>query len=165
MSLQQQLVDELKQADTSQGAATVTVTEADGTTATATVADSDRYSVTIDKLTVATPTSDNGPSLADAAQNVIDNVTYLDETFALVELDEEEGVAQLRSETPDTDGDTINYWEAVINDKAQPQADLTRYEWSPNQADRQPVAHPLTHKTVGRLAKDLADSLTSKQGA
>ena len=133
-----------------------------------TVRDFDRYSLTLRRLEVTQP-GEAALDLAGYAAQVSARLTYLEEPLALVEIDTSEAseasdhVAILRSQPPRQTGQEIVYWEAVVHPTPQPQVSLARYRWSPQQPGREVCYHPLTFGTVGRLAEDLALSLSNQE--
>ena len=131
-----------------------------------TLADYDRYSITLNKLQVCdSKLAENGDVetyLRQRAAQVTSRVSYLEEPLDLLELDIEAGVAQLRSDLPHKTDDEIVYWEALIQAKPQPMISLTRYRWIPNRREREIIIYPATFALVGRISQDLADSLTAE---
>lgn len=124
-----------------------------------TVADYDRYSVTLLNLEVNLPQAEASQDLQHYAAQVAKRITYLEEPLSLVELATEQNLAQLRSQPPQQEDGSVTYWEALIWTKPQPRATLTRYRWSPGQKEREAVAYPATITLAGRMAEDLAGSL------
>lgn len=134
----------------------------DGASVSITVRDFDRYSLNLRRLEVTQP----GPAaldLAGYAAQVAERLTYLEEPLALIEIDAAQDAAILRSEPPHQTGEEITYWEAVVHTAPQPHVSLARYRWSPPQPQREVCHQPLTFGTVGRLAADIALSLTNPE--
>jgi hypothetical protein len=100
--------------------------------------------------------------LRHSAERVISRLTYLEEPLALLELDATEKLAQLRSQPPHQDGDKLAYWEMFIWAAPQPRVKLTRYQWQPDTRERTQLVYPATFATLGRIAQDLALSLTEE---
>jgi hypothetical protein len=91
---------------------------------------------------------------------VIQRLTYLEEPLGLVELENDDGLAQIRSSPPHySSDDEVTYWEIQIWTTPRPKAYLARYRWIPGQAGREVVAHPVTFATLSRIAQDLALTL------
>ncbi|MCB0153729.1 MAG: hypothetical protein KDF65_02955 [Anaerolineae bacterium] len=124
-----------------------------------TVRDFDRYSLNLRRLEVTQPGAAT-LDLAGYAGQIAGRLTYLEEPLALIEIDAVEDAAILRSEPPHQTGDEIAYWEAVVHTLPEPHVRLARYRWSPHQPQREVGHQPLTFGTVGRLAADIALSLT-----
>lgn len=121
----------------------------------------DRYSVTLRQLEVS---YDNWPTdpgkdeayLRQCAEWVAHRLTYLEEALVLLELDAGEKLAQLRSNPPQQEDQTLTYWEVLLWAEPHPRAKLSRYHWTPGSPEREPVAYPATFATLGRIANDLA---------
>lgn len=123
----------------------------------------DRYSVTLRQLEVSYDSSAAGQSddeayLRRSAERAASRLTYLEEPLLLLELDPAEKLAQLRSDPPQQEGETLTYWEIFVSAKPQPRARLARYRWQPGQG-REQITYPATFATLGRLAQDLALSI------
>lgn len=128
------------------------------------LADYDRYSAALSYLEVTrNDLSPNDKELKDylqqQAEQIVKRLTYLAEPLALVELDETEGIAQVRSAPPSQDGETITYWEAELRARPHSQVRLSRYCWSPEISGRELVAYPIAFARLGQMAEDLALSL------
>ena len=139
------------------------VTAADGWSTTVTASDYDRHSIVIRQLAINAPKSIKTTlGLADYAQNIINQVTYLEESFALIEIDLAKDIAQLRSQPPQQADEMITYWEALLHSQPQPRLTLARYRWASAQAERRQLDFPLTFDTLGRISADLVVSLSQK---
>ena len=122
-----------------------------------TITDYDRYSIALANLEVTYKNRFGVDyDLRQHAEDVANRLNYLDEPLALVELDTEKNVAQLRSHRPHQDNETATYWEVMISTEPYLRATLTRYCWSPQRSDRERSIYPATFATVGRIASDLA---------
>lgn len=126
--------------------------------------DYDRYSAALSYLEVHRNGRDpNHDDLKDylqrQAEHVVKRLTYLSEPLALVELDEAEGIAQVRSAPPSRDGETVTYWEAELRARPHSQVRLSRYYWSPEISGRELVAQPIAFARLAQIAEDLALSL------
>jgi hypothetical protein len=129
----------------------------------------DRYSVTLLQMDIfrsheAVEAETIEAVLRHSAAEVTQRLTYLEEPLELVELDLTEGMAQLRSSPPYTNGGgaMATYWEILIQVAPQPQAKIARYRWQASSEGREVLAYPATFATLGRIAEDLAASLTYK---
>jgi hypothetical protein len=141
--------------------------EAEGPDILLTLADFDRYSVTVRNLKVSyNNLAKNGSKVKDylrqRAKQITRRVTYLEEPLELLELDAGAGVAQLRSNAPSQDNETVIYWEALIQIEPHPTVSLARYRWTPDRREREVLVYPATFATLGRIAQDLADSLAEE---
>lgn len=124
----------------------------------------DRFSVLLRSLEVAYDnlTPETQPAaLSLQAERIAQRLTYLEEPLALLELDTDTQLAQLRSAPPHQEGETLTYWEVLLWAEPHPRARLTRYRWTPDHEERKPVVYPATFATIGRIAQDLAASLQS----
>ncbi|MFN8455415.1 MAG: hypothetical protein U0401_12235 [Anaerolineae bacterium] len=122
----------------------------------------DRFSVMLRCLEVAYDNlagQTQPDDLLQQADRIAQRLTYLEEPLALVELDSEAKLAQLRSAPPHQEGETLTYWELLLWTEPHPRARLTRYCWTPGQTERELVVYPATFATVGRIAQDLAANL------
>lgn len=145
--------------------------EGKGSGASLSIRDYDRYSVTLQHLEVydnsrAVEPDQTQAYLERCAARINQVITYLEEPLILVELDPVEGIAQLRSETPsaetpssEPDRTQLLYWEVMLQTTPHPRAKIARYQWQAGQRDRENLIYPATFITLGRLAKDLAESL------
>ena len=79
--------------------------------------------------------------------------------MALLELNIIDGVAQLRSNPPESGPNDSTYWEVSVSVAPHPQAKLARYHWTAGNHKRTGVTYPATFVTLGRIANDLAASL------
>ncbi len=130
------------------------------------VADYDRYSVTLQHLeaqdnSLTINEDDTESYLRQCATEITKRLVYLDEPLTLLELNIVDGVAQLRSAPPKNTPDESTYWEIFVQATPHPRAKLTRHHWTAaTPAQRSLVTYPATFATLGRLAEDLAASLT-----
>lgn len=125
----------------------------DGVTANITLSDYDTYSVVMQELMVQHPASINLERWAD---QVVERITYLDESLAIIEFDLHQQVAQIRSTEPYQTGDDLTYWEIMLSIEEQPTARIARYLWESTTAERVALAHPITYGTVARLVQDVS---------
>jgi hypothetical protein len=98
------------------------------------------------------PLADPVP-LLDRARGVADRVTGLLEPLRLVEVDSQQDVAQLRSESPANTGDALAYYEVTLHGHGA--AQVNRYEAGRGEARRRQVPFTLTHEALGKLVRDL----------
>jgi hypothetical protein len=145
--------------------------EGKGSGASLSIRDYDRYSVTLKHLEVydnslAVEPGQTRAYLERCAARLNQSITYLEEPLILLELDPVEGIAQLRSETPSVEGPAsepdqaqLFYWEIMLQTMPHPRAKIARYRWQAGQSDRENLIYPATFITLGRLIKDMAESL------
>jgi hypothetical protein len=116
---------------------------------------SERYASGVHGITVSPhhPVAD----VRDAADRIVEYVQDLGEPLTVVECDEGEGRAIVRSRTPEQDEAGVTYWEADVQPK---QTSLHRYRKEHDAPERSSVTEPLLHSTVGRVAEQLADAVT-----
>ncbi len=124
-----------------------------------TIADADRYSVILLNLEVNYGQPAPSSNLQGYADQAIQRLTYLEEPLVLVELDEEDNLAQLRSQVDEPPTGPITYWEVLIWDQPHLRATLARYGWSPDKPEREAIPYPATFTQAARMAEDLAVSL------
>jgi len=127
----------------------------------------DRYSVTLRQLEVSysnSPVDENKDEdyLRQCTERVAGRLTYLEELLALLEFNAADNWAQLRSDPPHQENETLTYWEVLLGLVPRPRARLTRYRWTPGSSEREPVTYPATFAILGRVANDLALSLAKK---
>lgn len=98
--------------------------------------------------------------LAEQAAAIGKRVTYLLESFHLVELDELAQRAQVRSVTPYREDKTIHYYEAMLEQGSA--LTFSRYAANGGQSGRVLEAFHVTDDTCRRLLNDLAAALLIK---
>lgn len=144
--------------------AKVIVAPANAADARIDLADLDRFSATLRELTVtchaALAVDDVRAWLSDHAAAAIRALSFLEEPLAVWELEESEGIAQLRSSPPHRDESGVTYWEVVLRCADQPAAAIARYHWAPGMPERERVAYPATFALIGRMAAALESALT-----
>lgn len=84
-------------------------------------------------------------------------IAYLLENFRLVEVDEENYLAQVRSATPHQKHDEKFYYEVLLQHGLG--ATFARYRMALEAENRERVACHLTHEVLERLVDDLAAAL------
>ena len=97
-------------------------------------------------------------ALTRQANEIARRVTYLQEPLALIELDGRRGRAVLRSATPRTEGTTIRYTEAVLENGRT--ATVRRFRTDRGSRARKQEPANLSIETASRLAGDLLDIFT-----
>ncbi len=128
------------------------------------LADFDRYSVTMRHLEVCVnqlviSQDDIETYLHQCAAEITQRLIYLDEPLALLELNTIDGIAQLRSSPPHHNAQESTYWEVSVGAVPHPHVKLARYQWANGTHQRVPLTYPATFATLGRLSEDLAASL------
>lgn len=114
----------------------------------------DTIGVRVREVGVARLTPLTNPTpLADRAAQVADRVNGLLEPLRVVETDQTQGVAQLRSDAPAVKGDTRSYYELTVHDHGA--AKVERFA-STAGGKRQQVPFSLTHEGLGKLVGDLS---------
>lgn len=117
------------------------------------VESTERYATGVRGVTVRPERSAH--SVRDVAERIVDRVDAVD-PLAIVECDDAQGRAIVRSAEPEQSPEGVTYWEADV----QPDAtSLHRYHKSHAAPEREQVAEPLLHPTVGRIAEQLADAV------
>lgn len=128
------------------------------------LADLDRFSATLRELAAtrhAAPVVDDVRAwLSDHAAATIRALSFLEEPLAVWELEESEGIAQLRSSPPHREESDVTYWEVVLSCAERPSATLARYRWTPGMVERERVEYPATFALIGRMADALERALT-----
>lgn len=126
--------------------------------------DLDRFSATLRELAVtrhAAPViHDVRAWLSDHAAAAIRALSFLEEPLAVWELEESEGIAQLRSSPPHREESDVIYWEVVLSCAERPSATLARYRWAPGMPERERVEYPATFALIGRMTAALESALT-----
>jgi len=92
------------------------------------------------------------PPLAKQAGRIASRVTGLLESLRLVEVDESQDIAQLRSATPARCGADLFYYEVVCH--AEGTTRVGRYQ-VPATGKRHPIPFTLTHEGLAKLVSDL----------
>lgn len=113
----------------------------------------ERYAIGIQGIHIApaAPRAD----VAETADRIAKQVDAI-EHLRVIEFDQREGKAILRTAEPEADEGGITYWEATV----QPvETTLNRYHKAHTEPDRQRVVEPITHRQLGELADQLADAV------
>ena len=107
------------------------------------------------------------PRLSGAGVQVLKNwgealgrrISYLLETLGLLETDEEQGQVLIRSNPPDRQGSSTSYYEVLLSEEGPGRFVLRRYEVQRGVPGRTPADMQLTHQVLGRLARDLVETV------
>ncbi len=132
----------------------VIAVDSDSVSITVDIESSERYASGVHGISVSPQHAVT--DVRDAADRIVEYVQDLGEPLSVVECDEGEGRAIVRSRTPEQDEVSITYWEADVQPK---QTSLHRYRKEHDAPERSIVAEPLLHSTVGRVAEQLADAV------
>ncbi len=151
-STAQQITDRLRHRQGG-GEGTITV-DSDGASISVDIEHSDRYASGVRGITVQPHQPTQG--VRDVAERIVEGVQDLGEPLAIVEYEERERRAVVRSSTPEQDAEGVTYWEADVQPE---QTSLHRYRKDHDAVDRQVVTEPLLHPTAGRVAEQLADAV------
>ncbi|MGC1276011.1 MAG: hypothetical protein WBC44_20085 [Planctomycetaceae bacterium] len=88
-------------------------------------------------------------------------LSYLLETLALLEIDEEHGEILIRSNPPDRHGSATTFYEVLLRQDGPGRFALRRYEAQKGITGRTPVDMHLTHEVLKRLGRDLVETVPS----
>lgn len=98
--------------------------------------------------------------LAAQAAEVEKRLTYLLESFKLIELDEAAGTAQLRSGAPYREAETLHYYEIVL--RGGHSLSFARYQKQGKNNSREIEPCYLTEQMLARLCDDAAAVLQAR---
>lgn len=115
--------------------------------------ESDRLSRKVRKVTAHNPPTQSIEELAERGQQIADKVTYLDEDLRVVETDNANEVVILRSDDPQQDDTTIEYYECQV--KADGSTQLERVRYDKETTTKESADFVVTEKTLERLGRDL----------
>jgi len=121
------------------------------------IQDFDKFSYMVKTLTVTQTPTPNAPVkalLLQQANEIERRISYLLESFRLVELDEINGLAQVRSVSPFKKNDETVYYEALLQHGNS--VTFTRYRKQRHTEKREVIPSHLTQETFERLINDLA---------
>lgn len=126
----------------------------DGASVSVDVEQSERYAVGVRGITVRPhqPIED----VRGAADRIVDGAQELGEPLAVVEADKDRAI--VRSAEPEADEGGVTYWEADVRSD---ETSLHRYRKEHDAIEREVVTEPLPHRTVGKIAEQLADSMNT----
>ncbi len=126
--------------------------------ATVVIPDMDKYSLVVSSIELEhrdfKPTAPVAELLSRQAEIISKNVTYLKEKLVLIELDELNGAAQIRSAAPWCENGSVQYFELLLQEGRR--AILKRYEKRQTENERQDVPFLLTEDIFPRLMDDLS---------
>lgn len=109
----------------------------------------------------------HAPKLAGAGFDVLQEwadtlsrrISYLLETLGILEVDEDQGEVLIRSNPPERQGSTTSYYEVLLSHAGPGRFVLRRYESQRGIPGRTAKDMQLTHEVLGRLARDLAETV------
>jgi hypothetical protein len=113
----------------------------------------DRLSRKVRKVTAHNPPTESMDELAERGQHIADKVTYLDEDLRVVEADDANEVVILRSDEPQSDEKTVEYYECQV--KADGTTALERIRYHKDTTTKENADFVVTEKTLERLGRDL----------
>lgn len=118
--------------------------------------DVDKYSMIISKIEMQAEKMQQGKSTHDILQSqandVIKKIDYLPEIFALIELDDLNGIAQIRSRKPYRNAGAFEYFEILLKNGSR--LSFHRYQQQTGGTDKKPIPVVLTYKQFERLIDD-----------
>jgi len=85
---------------------------------------------------------------------IVGEITYLEESLAIIETEIESDRAVLRSSPPRINGNSTSFFEVDLNRRQG--LSLRRYNYDCALGERFPVAAPLSNATLERLISDLS---------
>lgn len=126
------------------------------------VKDVEKFAVVVDYISVAKkdPILDVeviNQKIAEQADAIQKNITFLLEEFKLIELDHQNKRAQLRSYPPHTAENSKYYYEIVLDEGAK--AHFQRYEYSMAEKRYTKITSQLTTETFERLIDEICGIL------
>ena len=116
------------------------------------LADSSRLGCLLDSLYLEH--TEGGKMAVDPVQ-VVERITYLGERLQIIETEGNEGMTILRSTPPRVDGETVSFYELVLDRTTR--LSLVRYKHDPRTKTRTPMPAPLTRDALERLISDLIE--------
>ncbi len=114
------------------------------------LSDWNRLGCLLEGLTLERPC---GSALSLDPTRIVEEVTYLEESLAIIETEIESGRAILRSSPPRIDGSSTSFFEVDLNRRRG--LSLRRYTYDRDLGQRFPIAAPLSRATLERLVSDL----------
>ncbi|CAA9256806.1 MAG: hypothetical protein AVDCRST_MAG93-2009 [uncultured Chloroflexia bacterium] len=131
----------------------------DDATVSVDVEHAERYAVGVRGLRIepAHPVRDVG----EAADRIARQVDAVDE-LRVVEYDQSEQQAILRSAQPQSDEEGVDYWEATVKPT---ETTLQHYHKAHSEPERAAVVEPLSYGTLGQLADQIVDAVAHDKGA
>ena len=116
------------------------------------LADCDRLGCLLNSLELEN--SQGGPLALDPSR-IEGQVTYLGERLEVIETEGKTGRTILRSAPPRIDGNTISFFEMVLDPDEG--LSMARYEYDRERRERTSVPAPLARETLERLLNDLIE--------
>lgn len=120
----------------------------------------DRLSRKVRKVTAHNSPTESMDELAERGQHIADKVTYLDEDLRVVETDDANEVVILRSDEPQSDDKTVEYYECQV--KADGTTELERVRYHKDTTTKESADFVVTEKTLERLGRDLNTPASTK---
>jgi hypothetical protein len=114
--------------------------------------DPDRHSAVLEEIRASGPFSD----LQTVATSLSNGLGELDEQLALLELEQTESRAIMRSAQPLVEEGAVEYWEAELTPGS---VSIARYRKADEAPDRERQGVPMLHRSLSRLADELASAL------
>lgn len=161
MTVHDQMAVELQRLAGSSGPVTATVAGPDGLTITADLTAVDSLACSVEAVRAEVPRLANAgfDTLRTWGDSLCRRLTYLLETFAPLEADAEAGQVLIRSNPPDRQGDATQFYEVLLSRDSTGAFVLRRYRAEKGVPGRLPVEMHLTHEVLGRLVRDLAETV------
>ncbi|PKL76176.1 MAG: hypothetical protein CVV27_11640 [Candidatus Melainabacteria bacterium HGW-Melainabacteria-1] len=117
------------------------------------VLDEDKLSFRLNRIRHRGPVLTDFEALRQKADAVVDNITYLDDRLRLVEQDEVQQAILLRSETPLTPAEGVEYLEVRLTQDGVSEIGNRRY--NREHTETTPGDMVLSHRQLERLGQDL----------
>lgn len=125
------------------------------------VQDFDKYSLVLREIVVSVPQGDTAADLTSVlqmqAEKLINQVDYLTERLALIEVDEVQHIAQLRSQKPLRSAQGIEYFEVLLRQGVS--LVIQRFRKPVGPTARQKLDFVLNREVMTRLLDDCVASL------
>ena len=143
------------------GTVVATVASPDGTTIEADLLSVDAHGCLAREIRATVPRLAGAKFdvLKQWGQALSRRISYLLETLGLLEADEEQGQVLIRSNPPDRQGSSTSYYEVLLSEEGPGRFVLRRYEAQRGIPGRTPADMQLTHQVLGRLARDLVETV------
>ena len=127
--------------------------------------DADKLSVQALRLQVAAAQAPEAIAfdarrLRHQAEEIVRRASYLTEKLELVELDQNNGKAQIRSSAPRREPHGTSYFEIVLMGNRE--LSICRYEYAEHAASRQPVSFVIAQEMIERLVNDFIAVLSMR---
>ena len=127
------------------------------------VYDFDRFAYSIKMIEVSKVTDEKKAidvldSLKNQAEDIVGKVSYLLEDLAVIEIDDVNNKALLRSAVPEIHGKEIRYYEVVIN--LGKRICMERFSYNSNEKNRKAIPFILTSEVLERVVNHLVKSIS-----